>query len=123
MLRLDKVILGFPVGRYSCSGQSLPYVIYHIPTLTCNADCAFIVSCMQGGKIRSRNIGLSDLPVRANQRTCLSLVIMYEIGNTFGLSCFKNLYLCKDEEVLADIEELSGKSGYLSLAGFDYCIV
>lgn len=37
--------------------------------------------------------------------------------------CFKNLYLCEDEEVLADIEELSGESGYLSLAGFGYCIV
>ena len=81
-------------GRYSCSGQftesTSPYAIFHtlrhnpetgyyegvyFPTLPDNFDCTLIISYRQNGRVRNRRILLSDLPVKANQRTRLSLVL------------------------------------------------
>lgn len=81
-------------GSYSCSGQfaenTSPYAVFHtlrhnpetgyyegvyFPTLPDNLDCTLIISYTQNGRVRSRHILLSDLPVKANQRTRLPLVL------------------------------------------------
>lgn len=101
---LHTISIGFSVNRmynnfhtdgsYSCSGQftesTSPYTIFHtlrhnpetgyyegvyFPTLPDNLDCTLIIGYTQNGRVRSRHILLSDLPVKANQRTRLPLVL------------------------------------------------
>lgn len=101
---LDKVSIGFLTdcmynnfhtdGNYSFSGQTVestsPYAIFHtlrynpetgyyegvyFPTRPDNAECTLIVSYIREGRVLTRYINLSDLPVRVNQRTRLPLVL------------------------------------------------
>ena len=69
------------------------------------------------------NSSIDELQLKTEYRKTGSVFFSEFSGGLSVFYCFKNSYLCEDEEVLADIEELSGESGYLSLVGFDYCIV